>query len=93
MCGGIGYSLYLHTILLLLPKFLFSPKGFREYPNHEKIKEKVKKRPKKERMEKPGKLAELVAPESAASWRDFMEGVAFALLHQLTCTNCIVGPQ
>lgn len=35
----------------------------------------------KERMEKPGKLAELVAPESAVPWRDFMEGMAFALLH------------
>lgn len=35
----------------------------------------------KERMEKPGKLAELVAPESAAPWRDFMKEVAFALLH------------
>lgn len=68
MRGGIGCSLYLHTIFLLLPKFLlFSPKGLREYPNHEKVKEKVKKRPEKERVEKPGNLAELVAPEPAVS--------------------------
>lgn len=49
MSGGIGYSLYLHAIFLLLPKFLlFSPKGFSEYPNHEKVKEKVKKETREE---------------------------------------------
>lgn len=50
-----------HWILnICIPYSFFSPKGFREYPSHKEVKEKVKKRPKKERVEKPGKLAELV---------------------------------
>lgn len=72
LCWGIGCSSSLHTIFLPLPEsFLFSSKGFREYPNHEKIKGKVRKKHKKERLEKPGNLDELMIPRIYFGMEDF----------------------
>lgn len=75
---GIECCLSLSTKFSLQPEsFLYFTKGFRQYPKHEKIKGKARRNTEGQRLEEPGKLAELVTPESAVVWRVSL-GVAAA---------------
>lgn len=103
---GIECCLSLGTKFSLQPEsFLFFVKGFKQYPKHEKIKGQARKTHRRRerlegqkermerRMEKPGKLAVLVTPESAVAWGAFLEVVTYSpwlFPIMLTWTKCIL---